>query len=228
MRRTQDELHIAHITSGCPASPAAALSAGFRSRSEYAAARQNELLAALRLAGLQNACCTRFGFVDQRTSFHLPAVVDRLRRLIRRWHPATVLSPAYEGGHPDHDTAAFAVALINKELPGPFRHLEYRLYHAGPNGEFVADRFLDPRRGPVQTLRFSAAEQHLKSCMLAAFRSQWPFLQRFPVANEQIRPAPVYDFTTPPHPGRLLYETWGWQLQGDEWRRLAASFAGSR
>ena len=57
--------------------------------------------------------------------------------------------------------------------------------------------------------------------MLACFRTQADILSRFDPVVERLRPAPAYDFTQPPHPGPLNYETWGWALTGARWRQLA-------
>jgi hypothetical protein len=37
-----------------------------------------------------------------------------------------------------------------------------------------------------------------------------------------VRPAPLYDFTKPPHAGKLWYESLGWSMTGRRWRELAA------
>jgi hypothetical protein len=56
--------------------------------------------------------------------------------------------------------------------------------------------------------------------MRACFRTQAKILSQFDSARERFRAAPAYDFTAPPHEGRLLYEEWGW-MSGADWRRSA-------
>ena len=64
--------------------------------------------------------------------------------------------------------------------------------------------------------------------MLACFVSQRETLAPFGCESEAFRAAPVYDFTVPPHPGRLHYERFGWGVRnGDEWRRIAAQERGA-
>jgi hypothetical protein len=46
-------------------------------------------------------------------------------------------------------------------------------------------------------------------------------LINFPVGVERFRYAPSYDFTRPPHDGRLFYEEQNWGVSGKEWCRLA-------
>jgi LmbE family N-acetylglucosaminyl deacetylase len=214
-------LRVVHLTRGSPLDLGDARKAGFRTRSEYALARQKELRKALRLIGVADSACECLGFVDQNLWLHLPRLVARLGSLIRRFSPELVLAPAYEGGHPDHDAAAFAVAAVRRQAKTAVQCLEYRLYHAGPDGGVAADSFLPSRTGAVQQIRLTAAERKLKSRMLAAFASQQRFLEWFPIADEQFREAPRYDFTKPPHAGRLLYESWGWKVTGEAWRQQA-------
>jgi LmbE family N-acetylglucosaminyl deacetylase len=214
-------LRILHLTRGSPLDVGDARKAGFHTRSEYALARQKELRKALHLIGLGDTARDCLGFIDQNLWLHLPRLVARLESLIRRFSPKLVLSPAYEGGHPDHDAAAFAVAAVRRQAKMAFRHLEYRLYHAGPDDAVAADSFLPSATNAIQVIWLTAAERKLKSRMLAAFASQRGFLEWFPIANEQFREAPRYDFTRPPHAGRLLYESWGWKVTGEAWRQQA-------
>lgn len=44
----------------------------------------------------------------------------------------------------------------------------------------------------------------------------------FPIDVERFREAPEYDFTQPPHEGRLHYEYFDWGMTGDRWRSLAS------
>jgi LmbE family N-acetylglucosaminyl deacetylase len=141
--------------------------------------------------------------------------------LIGRLQPDLVLSPAYEGGHPDHDAAAFAVALVRKSIKS-FRHWEYPLYHANRKGRMITGKFIArPDDGRETVISLSEDEKSLKSRMLACFETQQEIINRFRVKSERFRPAPAYDFTRPPHPGPLQYERWGWGITGAEWRRRA-------
>ena len=47
-------------------------------------------------------------------------------------------------------------------------------------------------------------------------------LAPFPIGEEAFRTAPAYDFTRPPHPGRLHYENYPWGMDGARFRDLAA------
>jgi hypothetical protein len=59
--------------------------------------------------------------------------------------------------------------------------------------------------------------------MIDCFATQRATLAQFPVGGvERLRPAPRYDFTQAPHPGRLFYEHHPWGMSGERFRRLAA------
>ena len=57
--------------------------------------------------------------------------------------------------------------------------------------------------------------------MLEAFASQRSTLAKFPLDSECFRPAPRYDFTTPPHAGALYYEAHWLPMTWGLWRSLA-------
>jgi LmbE family N-acetylglucosaminyl deacetylase len=135
-------------------------------------------------------------------------LIVHLCTLIEALRPTLVLSPAYEGGHPDHDSLAFAVSAARLQIRPRFRHREYRLYHAGPNGTMASDDFLTIAGTASEVLRFSASERKQKAAMARAFRSQKDVLRQFEFTEERFRDAPAYDFTRPPHAGKLLYESW--------------------
>ena len=51
--------------------------------------------------------------------------------------------------------------------------------------------------------------------------TQRQMLSQFTTEVERFRPAPAYDFTSPPHDGKLHYETFDSGMTGHEWRRNA-------
>jgi len=213
-RHKSDNTHILHTTDGSPRDRLDA-------REAYAATRRNELQAALHMIDFPASNCHQFNYTDKESYLHLIPLITKLRDLIQQLQPSLVFSPAYEGGHPDHDAAAFAVALACKTGP-PFRHIEFPLYHAGADGEMITSEFLPhPAANAVETLELSHSERTLKARMLACFATQSKILSHFHLDHERLREAPPYDFTQPPHPGPLLYELWGWNISGDAWRENA-------
>jgi LmbE family N-acetylglucosaminyl deacetylase len=216
------DIFVVHVTDGSPRDLGGAREAGFRSRRAYASARRHELHQALRLAGVDRSRLRVFSFVDKETCLHLPELIARMAELIERVRPGLVLSPCYEGGHPDHDSAALAVHVARRSVSIPFRHREYPLYHAGPDGAMLTGEFLRGLDIPVEVLSLSEAEQNRKRQMLASFTTQQHILSHFETAEECFRDAPSYDFTRPPHEGILLYEHWRLGVSGCDWRDQAA------
>ncbi|HEX5430524.1 MAG TPA: PIG-L family deacetylase [Bryobacteraceae bacterium] len=220
-RRGPQGLTLLHITDGSPRDMEDAGAAGYFSREEYANARRQELYEALGMAGIRREQFRQLPFVDKEAYLHLPEIVDALSVLAGELEPELILSPAYEGGHPDHDSAAFAVAMARLKTGRKFRHLEYRLYHAGPDGGFESEDFLPFGQVRAKVLSFTPSETREKSRMLESFGTQRRTLAQFCSGNEQFREAPAYDFTRAPHQGRLLYEQRGWGITGEQWRSKA-------
>jgi N-acetylglucosamine malate deacetylase 2 len=216
-RQRGRDITVLHLTDGSPRDLANARAAGFHSRRAYAVERRRELHKALRLAGVSGGQFRVFSYVDKETYLNLPELCARLAAMIEELQPSLVLSPAYEGGHPDHDCAAFAVAAARRRVSSPFRHREFPLYHAGPGGAMVSGEFLPCPDAEVEVCSLSDAEQEKKRAMLRSFATQQEILRQFTVLHESFRDAPSYDFTRPPHEGRLLYEHWNLGVSGEQW-----------
>src|SRR4051812_38287342 len=97
------EAVFVHITDGAPRDMMDARQHGFDSWEEYAAQRRNELLEALRVAGIPDNCSHHLGIADQEASINLSLITLKLYELLRELRPQYVITHPYEGGHPDHD-----------------------------------------------------------------------------------------------------------------------------
>jgi hypothetical protein len=72
-------------------------------------------------------------------------------------------------------------------------------------------------------LTLTNQERDLKRRMIETFSTQRETLRAFlPPRDERFRPAPIHDFSRPPHEGRLQYEIWGFPVTGEGWREAAA------
>ncbi len=209
---------IVHVTDGAPRNSDDALREGFATPSAYAEARRQECRAALQCAGggapVQEWRVMEWRVPDQDASLHMRAIAGKVSALVAKHAIQAVLTHAYEGGHPDHDAVAHAV-----QAAAPPERIEFAGYHAAPDGTLITGRFL-PGPEPV-TVPLTPAEQDRKRAMLACFVTQRAILAQFGTEAETFRPAPLYDFSQPPHPGRLNYEHWGWDMTGARWRALA-------
>jgi len=231
--------HVLTITDGAPRDRRTHERHGFARREDYAAARVAEQLGALAVVGVAAARCARLDVVDQETALHLPEIARRIAALVDALSPEVVFTHSYEGGHPDHDAAACAVRLALDLLardgasrPALFEFPAYRAdvdevpQLAGPLRPRSQLRPPVPLRflpgGPAETtVVLSAADRERKRRMYACYRTQ-ALEGFFPPEVERYRPAPLHDFTRPPHAGLLHYENHGYEIRGDRFRALCA------
>jgi N-acetylglucosamine malate deacetylase 2 len=222
------DVRVVHATDGAPLNMFDANNYGFSTREAYAAARHHEVLCAMQIAGIGPDRVIDLGFVDQDACRHLTDLTRRIGELFLQFQPACVLAPPYEGGHPDHDSLAFAVHAAARMLERDGRRapaiVEYALYNAGPGGIASGDFLPFPGAGQVKVLldRRAAA---LKARMVECFVTQRQTLSKFRTVFEMFRTAPRYDFAAPPHAGKLFYEHFDWGVTGEEWRLLARDAA---
>lgn len=197
----------------------------YKSREAYAALRRLEAGAALSHAGVRQfefLCDGRSQpIVDQELFRRLPEAVASLGQFIERLRPQALLTHAYEGGHPDHDACCFATSVVAQRWGLPA--WEVALYRRDPRGNGVRQQFIH-NTGEETTLRPSATEQQRKQRMLEAYASQADVIAGFDSSLERSRPLYKYDFTKPPHPGKLNYEEWGWEMTGVEVAKAFVQF----
>jgi N-acetylglucosamine malate deacetylase 2 len=225
---------IVHVTDGAPRRGPDVANAGVSSWQEYAALRRRELQAAMQAAGVHGARLICLECPDQEASFRIPQLSRRLARLFRQVHTRVVFTHPYEGGHPDHDACAAAVRLACLLMPcGRVPQiLEFTSYHMAPDGALEAERFLTSvaagkrqrtmvRPPAVWRRVLNDTQRQTKRDLVSCYPSQRAVLSQFPTCQEPIRMAPDYDFTKPPHRGKLYYENFNWGMTAPRWRRLA-------
>ena len=215
---------VAFLTDGAPRDTNLWSAGANGSRDEYANTRRQEVLCALACAdvSLQNVFWLRG--VDQEAAFEICHLAQCFSKLMAGICPAIVVTHAYEGGHPDHDSAAvvalMAVSLLdnnNKPLL-----LEMTSYHAH-DGRCITGEFLHPGSTPEVCFELSPSDQERKRKMMDAHASQRLVLENFPIDQERLRIAPEYNFSKPPHEGKLWYECMSWAMTGSQWRELATA-----
>jgi LmbE family N-acetylglucosaminyl deacetylase len=131
--------------------------------------------------------------------------LDQAHRLIQAHLGATaadtIWTPAYEGGHQDHDVTCF--------LASQFRHEAAVIEFAEYNAAEGTNRF--PLRSGAETvLALSPDETRAKARALDLYPSERKNLRHVGVACESFRPIPDYDYRRPPHPGPLFYQRFQW------------------
>lgn len=224
------KLAIVMMTDGAPENRRWWGDRALPSREEYARARKAELAGALAVAGVREEYVRALGRQDQRAAFDLVGLAEDIVGLIHEFRPGVILTHPYEGGHPDHDAAAFAVKAAQKLVASePPAIVEFTSYHATAEGVAVG-RFLDAGLNPVHVgnatevaIPLTSRDQERKRKMMQCFVTQTKSLKQFPIADfERYRLAPEYDFLQPPHLGLLNFERFDWKITGEEWRALAA------
>ncbi len=207
---------LIYLTDGAPRDLEDARREGCGDWRAYAELRKRELRAAL--SALDAAADpTFYDLPDKQAHEHLDWIVEQLFRELDG--ADAVISHAYEHGHPDHDTAAFAVALARRRLaaeaPAAFEFAGYHLAADGP----VYGRF----HGETGTeLHLTPVELERKAAGIDAYRSQRDTLALFPLEPEYVRPARSYDFARSAPPGRALYDLYGWDITSERWRSAVA------
>lgn len=218
-----DGFIVVHLTDGAPRRMKRG-ALGFGTPGEYAAARRKELLNALACMPGKPEELMELGVHDLEASQNLEEITGRLLKIFRTVRPGTVITHPYEGGHPDHDSAAFAVRtaldLMDKDSAPKARQIEFTSYHA-LGGKMITSRFL-PAASIETKFILSNGERERKERMIRAFESQGDALKVFTTEFETFREAPEYDFNAPPHPGRLFYESFDWGVTGPLWRKRAS------
>lgn len=217
-------LAVVHVSNGAPDTIEEAQRAGFRSRREYAEARQQECISALALADIPPEKVIEWGLPQFEASYQLVDLSKRLMNLFRERGPQVVLTHAYEGGHPDHDATAFAVhaavSMLRRNGLKPPMIYEMAIY-PGNDGQSRVPEFLFASARESTTLVLDEPTARLKQQMFDCFSTQRDVLVDTPLGPEKFREAPVYDFRLPPYFRELQYEKLNWQLTGREWRSLA-------
>jgi LmbE family N-acetylglucosaminyl deacetylase len=140
----------------------------------------------------------------RRLRFELDAVADEVDAAIAACAAEALWVPAFEGGHQDHDAANALAASFSDRLPV----WEFAAYNLA-GGRVKINGFMD-QRGREMEIEASAWEAARKRDALARYASERGNLRRIGTAHETGRPLPAYDYSVPPHSGRLFRERFHW------------------
>ena len=180
--------------------------------------RARELEAALAALGFGGRLI-RYEVADQGAVFALPSIVERLQTDLSGVE--LVVTHPYEGGHPDHDAVACAVARAVAGMARPPAVVEFACY-ARFAGERVWGRFVEDAGCPERVRALDAGDAASVEAALAAHASQAAVFGPWRPSHERWRAAPAHDFTTPPKAEACLYDGFGWTLTSAKWREAAA------
>jgi LmbE family N-acetylglucosaminyl deacetylase len=189
--RFRDAL-LLQVTDGAPRDGHDAAAHGYASIADYAFARRVELQAALE-AGWAGGVRTEVVDVpDQEACLNLATPTEHILWRLREEAPEVIFVQPYEGGHPDHDAAAFAVAaaggLIASDGRSPPAIIEMTAYHA--DGPRLATGTFLPSELTITTIELGSADRLRKLRMIECFISQRDLLAGFATEVERFREAP--------------------------------------
>ncbi|ABF41087.1 LmbE-like protein [Candidatus Koribacter versatilis Ellin345] len=190
----------------------------YGSREKYVAIRRAEAHDACAAVGVSevlwladDAGCQ---FQDQRLFRNLPAAADALRKLVRQHTPDVILTLAYEGGHPDHDSCNFLGRQIADECS--LLAWEAPLYFRKGGDDILLQEFHSTNGTEIEFVP-TAEELRRKRTMCEAYVSQQGTVAIFENnLRETFRPMARYDYSRPPHDGVLNYEAWQWPIKGQQ------------
>jgi LmbE family N-acetylglucosaminyl deacetylase len=227
LQRLSDSI-VAFATNGAPAD--AYFWGRFGSRWNYAAVRRAEAEVAVRKLGvsrvefLNDYAPLPLEFRDQALHRVLPLAFQAVCGLVRQYRPNTVLVPAYEGGHPDHDSCSFIGALVGQQFGLPV--WEMPLYHRSQAGELKCQQFLIPN-GTERAVILSVVEKQVREHAIATYASQTDIRDFVSTGVELFRPQAKYDYSRPPHRAVVNYETWQWPITAEEVCRAFTNCSGT-
>lgn len=213
---------VAFLTDGAPRDTTLWSSGVNGSREAYAETRKQETFQALHHAGISHQRVCWLGSVDQEAVLEIGKLAERFAKVISEMRPEILVTHAYEGGHPDHDSAAVVARIATLSIDTSPPVLEMTSYHAR-DGQCVTGEFLNSEPASELCFELLDADCERKRQMMDAYASQRLVLENFPIDCERFRPAPEYNFGEPPHSGKLWYECMGWAMTGARWRELATS-----
>jgi LmbE family N-acetylglucosaminyl deacetylase len=216
-------LTIVQLTDGAPRESGEAYRSGCSNWHTYSMEREREASRALTVLGLN---CRRicYNAPDQESVLRLGELARSVQRDL---HGARlVFTHPYEGGHPDHDTAALIVqmacARISADGEDPPVRFEFASYHHR-NGRMVTGQFWPDQNCPEISIELDQRAHALKRGALAEYQTQSGVIQWFSPGIERYRAAPQYDFSRPAPPGLAQYDFFGWPMTAARWRESCAS-----
>jgi N-acetylglucosamine malate deacetylase 2 len=150
--------------------------------------RRDELDEALRRLGCRGPHRVSLGMPDGDLVSHAAHCADALVPLLNS--AAFCLTHAFEGGHPDHDACALAVAIALGWMGTSAPVLAEFAVYALNGGKLLTTRFANGRGTIMLTPQEAVRKRHA----LEAFTSQQHVVDRFPLDGEALAAAPSHDF----------------------------------
>lgn len=175
----------------------------------YAQMRREELIQAAGILGIEEDKIHLSNVDDQRLAWHVEEFVNNVTELIEKQKPEVIFCPAFEGGHPDHDSLHLITHLSREKSSIKPLVVEYPEYNYN-GGSKNFSRFI-PNKQEVYIFNLFPEESSKKGQAFNAFASQqkyiMPFLESGIMERELFRLSDFPKRIQFPHPRPLYYET---------------------
>ena len=125
----------------------------------------------------------------------------KIQKIITEHNIDSIFTPAYEGGHQDHDVSNFIASKFNffKNIK-VYEFAEYNNY----KNKIVSNEFIK-LYGNEEIIKLSEDEISFKQKALDLYSSENKNLNYINTKQESYRPINQYDYSKPPHLGTLFY-----------------------
>lgn len=195
----------AYLTTGVP--PRAAR--WFGNATSYARAVETRWQEATRVRerlGMQSAL--RRALPARSLKTDLSGAFDALAKVTRRLEIDRIWTPAYEGGHQDHDAGNFLAAQLAGPFSNQLRVFEFAEYNYA--GRQVQSQNFPDSTGAETRLELDAEARLRKQNLLSLYASERRNLGAIRFEHESFRPLAEHDYRSAPHAGPLFYERFHW------------------
>ena len=131
---------------------------------------------------------------------HIVKTINKIKLIVQTHNITTIFTPAYEGGHQDHDVSNFIASKFIKQL-NVYEFAEYNNF----GGKSVSNTFIGEDTNE-EILILNDKEISYKKKMLNIYKSETKNLGHIKVVRETLRKLKSYDYSQRPHKGKLFYE----------------------
>src|SRR5690348_7897548 len=177
------EPHVLFCTDGAPLDPY--FWSRYDSREAYSLLRQKEARLALSHLGVTSVEFLKIQsgehIIDQHLFERLPQAIEAVFQVVSRICPEALLTLAYEGSHPDHDSCNFITSVIARERSLPA--WEMPVNSLFQDGESKFQPFMTASQASI-SLKPTSEEIARKRQAIDAYTSQGQFPVRFDSMNE--------------------------------------------
>ena len=207
----QKKTYLIYLSSGAPETSHmyGHIMQDYHDHTTYQAVRLAERNRALQEIGLTRTFIQDFLYPARMVFTHFEVLVCRLFYILTSMEASTILVPAFEGGHPDHDVTNVIGAVIGWLLD--LDVIEYPLYHITPDG-IIFNQFCDSLHTPFRPV-YGELLHVIRRKAMSCFTSQLFMLsEAIDIQQEESRYMSAKNYDESPNQGHVLYEGYEWGI----------------